>query len=910
MKRLMAIIFILVIMINSFPILSFASSVDVKSSTSTPDVTKEDNIYQKAVDVLEICGIASKRDKDNYVTNQEFALSIVQLLNMSNIASSGSEIEFLKESKIISDSMRFLPDTIIMTDEALEICVNALGYREKAQHTGYEKIIRETDLNNNIVVNGKLTHENLTLLLYNALLAPLNEIIAITGKYLIYNNDGNILNTYHQIYCIRDIILASDIVAVKNYEKYISKDRIYMDGLSIRAYNSSILDYCGYEAEVYIKKDATDTYNVCLYYITDFSNSQTTLIEDVYNVSGFDAGDPIQDRKHPKITFWVSKREKNIKIETDATVVYNGSVTESISNADFFGETGEVRFVDSDDNGYFDIIYIRKYVVGAVDKINIENSTILLDDGRKYTFKDVEYIKVVDNKRVKSFSGIGEGDVICIFVAKGNVYGERSEIHILSNVIKGELTSLYSGESILEINDVSYRYNSELQQKLKLGNEYYFYLDGKELVAHVKPCEENTQYAYFLDYVISERTFSKTIKIKMMFLGGESEIIEVPKNIKYTGLDENGTWIDYFTVNNDRIERIFAANFTEHQLIKVKIVDDVLKQIIMPKDMSSLENYKGYTEDEFTLEEIIGLENSETLRQKTKISSKYAARSISTLVVIDNVSDEEDIEFTEYTLGAAGILSAESFCLNSAKIYDANEDGTIGVIVVKYDPTMTDYTVKASNHLANGSRVVVETVITALDDNGDTTYIIEGYAGGWKVRIKAKNTEVIQKFNTVYASRNSCGIESLECGDVIIPEFDKNGEMCNYYIILDKSETDPTSGNYLCYSGHNETQHTHNLNTVYGNVRRNYENKVITIENVFNHMENPENPKQWINDTNSYTKFLVHGNISSHIYICDQARGEIFVAQDEYINDALNGNPDTVFIARTTQNTNFIVIYR
>ena len=34
----------------------------------------------------------------------------------------------------------------------------------------------------------------------------------------------------------------------------------------------------------------------------------------------------------------------------------------------------------------------------------------------------------------------------------------------------------------------------------------------------------------------------------------------------------------------------------------------------------------------------------------------------------------------------------------------------------------------------------------------------------------------------------------------------------------------------------------------------------------------------------------------------------IFVAQDEYINDSLTGNADTVFIARTTQNTNFIVI--
>ena len=209
----------------------------------------------------------------------------------------------------------------------------------------YEKIISETDLNSNIAQSGKLTHENLTLLLYNALIAPLNEIISIKEEYFIYNNDCSILNTYHQIYCICDIILASDIVAVKNYEKYISEDRIYMDGLSIRAYNSSILDYCGYEAEVYIKKDATDTYNVCLYYITDFSNSQTTLIEDIYNVSGFDAGDPIQDRKYPKITFSTSKKEKSIKIETDATVVYNGSVTESISNADFFGETGEVRFV-------------------------------------------------------------------------------------------------------------------------------------------------------------------------------------------------------------------------------------------------------------------------------------------------------------------------------------------------------------------------------------------------------------------------------------------------------------------------------------------------------------------------------------------------------------------------------------
>ena len=229
-------------MINSFPVFSFASGVDVKSSTSTSDVIKEDNIYQKAVDVLGICGIVSKRDKDNYVTNQEFALSVVQLLNMSNIVSSGSEIEFLKESKIIPDSMRFLPDTIIMTDEALEICVNALGYREKAQHTGYEKIISETDLNSNIAQSGKLTHENLTLLLYNALIAPLNEIISIKEEYFIYNNDCSILNTYHQIYCICDIILASDIVAVKNYEKYISKDRIYMDGLSIRAYNSSILN--------------------------------------------------------------------------------------------------------------------------------------------------------------------------------------------------------------------------------------------------------------------------------------------------------------------------------------------------------------------------------------------------------------------------------------------------------------------------------------------------------------------------------------------------------------------------------------------------------------------------------------------------------------------------------------------
>lgn len=886
----------------------YAIGTETISSDNVCTVINDDS-YRKALDLLEICDLATTSNSE-FVTNGEFAKAAVGLFSLNKDISYEDAISMLREYEAIPDTMRFLPDTYILAENAYEICVNILGYGGQIQHRGYVEIINDIKLNYNLNGSGKLTQKSLDMLMYNCLIAPLYEIDYIsTGVIKQKEPAKSILNKYHNIYFVKGKILAAADASVSGYEPYMRNNSIYIDGLHLYVGNTNADNYCGYKAEVYYQEDLYGEFHVVLYYIAENDDSVQLLIKDVVDVSGFDVDDPIQNRKNPLITFNHSNKKKTKRLDTNVKIIYNNRRVTSISNEDFMGDVGTIRMVDSDEDGYFDIIYIKRYIVGKVDAVSIEKGTIELKDGQNFRFSDIDDVKVLDGEREKSFSGIGVGNVICIYVAKGGNVSDTGEIHIVANTVIGEISRINTNEAIIEIGGKRYPYIPSFNSNLRLGVEYCNYIDDDGVVVYTELSSNNIEYAYFTKYYIDEENPEDiNVIFKMILKDGEAQKYTMNSNIKYTGFDGNGLWIENVTVKEKDIKPILAANFSENQLIKVKIIDGAISQIIIPRDRSSETGYAGYTEDEFTLEEIITPDKAETLRQKTKISEKYTAVSMNSMVVLDNVSDEDDIVFNDYTLGTVGILSEESYCLVDAKIYDADKEKVIGVIVVKYDPTMTGYAVKASNYLSNGSRIVVDQITESYNKKTEeNTYVIEGYAAGLKIKLEAANCDVTQKFNTLYADRNVCKISDLKCGDVIIPEFDKNGKMNSFNLILDRDQENPLPGKYMCYSGHQETQHTHLFNSVFGKVRHNFENKVLTIENIHNHIEDPDDPKKWIDDTNSYTKFLLEGVV----YMCDQDRGELYVSDgSEYINDSLTGAADTVFISRIKQNTEFIIIYR
>ena len=279
-------------------------------------------------------------------------------------------------------------------------------------------------------------------------------------------------------------------------------------------------------------------------------------------------------------------RESTIGLESDNVVIYNGklygdSANDSRFETDMLPEVGSIKFIDSDNNGKYDVIDIVDYEIFYVSTKNSTSYEIVDNLTRPEDRKTLKLntdedrnLKIVNESgNEMTFSSIATGNIICY--ARSNGSDPISKAIVCTNKVTGTVTAI-RGEKIT-ISNKEYRYSkaapwvtgaTSLEEPVTQDSgTFYFDING-DLVAYDKNAStENIVYGYILGY--TEDKFEGTAVFRVLTSAGAETRIGTYKSTKVNGETcSDGQEV----IRTQAVTRIFSSLLNtqqEHQMVRL-----------------------------------------------------------------------------------------------------------------------------------------------------------------------------------------------------------------------------------------------------------------------------------------------------------------------------------------------------
>lgn len=445
----------------------------VYAEASSPD--------EYAVRLLEMLDIMSPADDyEKTISRADFAVAVGNIFNIdqySKVSESyfndvpaqhwaAGSINALVETGVISRYHEFRPDDAITGNEACKLLLAAAGYDAYADKkggypSGYYLVAKNAGILDGITGDKKLTYADAVNAIFDILTLAIFDTVEFEGDNIVYSVSDNetLLSVYKDIYVAEGQLTAFDIVSINGILG--RRDTLCVDTLSC----GNISGFDGYK---FLGE------KVRLYYTADRDMENRSMV--MLMPISYD-GDIVNITVDKNFSFneWQSAVEylpqgknkvKSLKIADNAYVVKNGGVCSDNVASAFNISKGEVKLVDFDSNGEYDVVVIREYydfVVGYIDK---ENRMIYDKYDRTKSVKLEDGI----DKRVRIMSSNG-GDVAfdditnldLITVYDSEIYAEA---YICTGSFSGVIERISGKDKeILTIDGTEYTVDKDYMEK-------------------------------------------------------------------------------------------------------------------------------------------------------------------------------------------------------------------------------------------------------------------------------------------------------------------------------------------------------------------------------------------------------------------------------------------------------------
>ncbi|MBR5614366.1 MAG: S-layer homology domain-containing protein [Clostridia bacterium] len=409
----------------------------------------------------------------------------------------------------------FQPDSSVTKYQAAVMLSNLMGYGEivkadKNGETSYNAIIVARGLYDGILgtQDEPITRGGFARMICNALEEPLLDVIVYREDGVSYEvrEDVTILTRFLNISKIKGQVTANNVTGLTGgsttKEGYVKiENNLYNVG------GTKIAEKIGRFLTVYLRKGETDEKTV-VYYKADDRKSITVSSENIDSYA------------NNVFTYYESEdasSTKSVNVLPVADCLYNG-VYKIPQNQDFKPANGSVELYDSDDDGIYDVVYVKSYTLYIADSIDYErkcisdkyNKSILKLDKAKQT--DI----YLDGRRI-DFEDIQEGDVLLVAAEKtvyDNAYplvdasAEVFEILVSRESVEGTVQAKY--KDFFTINDQKYEISNGMKYAITkgeatdigVGTEAVFLMDafGKVVMTQkAQSLSAGSKYGYVVD---------------------------------------------------------------------------------------------------------------------------------------------------------------------------------------------------------------------------------------------------------------------------------------------------------------------------------------------------------------------------------------------------------------------------
>jgi len=809
-KRLSAAILTIIMLFSLAATSAFAAKVDF---SDVPD----NSPYKEAIETLAMLDLLNGYDDGTFgpertITRAEFAAVITRALGLEGVAAGASAMPIFNDMvnsnggehwgsgyiKIAYDREiidgygdgRFGPDDPVTYEQAVKMIVCTLGYGHEAEQrggwpTGYLATANDKNITRGALMtptDQQAPRGMVAKLVFNSLEIPMMEKNTI-GDWNF--TKATLLNDKLKVYKISNAMI-TDVDGVSSLNSYSSTLKAGEVMLEVSAgaakYNYSgvstsaeMMPLLGQYVTCYYKEN-TDTEVRTLISIVPTTKTTPIVVksDDVISYDG----------RSKVFQYWTDKEKevkaRDLRISDNAKLVLNGRAYNYSSTANpddkinlsywldpkkgtFFN--GEVRLLDSGNDGVISVIFLTTYETYVVKSAVITNDASFANNYIIYDYYEAKrriQMDPTDRDTVVNITNIKTGSPVDIeFLQPMNVISiAKSEDSRLFNcfvsteTISGTIEAISSDKDVYHINKKEYKLTPELQvlvasdvESMAIGSSGTFYLDMYGRIAAVKLTEEKAgNYAYLVRTDLSSDGETGRVRMFVPSLssGGTLTDFTLAARVRVNG----GSSISEAEAVLDEIERgagllrsndsAVSANYSQLVKYSTNSAGRIDSIYMATRNGSSLDLGTIGTSLSVALKLYAQIDDTTYIRANTFGNGILIDSNTTVIVVPENRSETSSYRRANY----------DYFKVNSdykIEAFDVNSNRVAKVVVV-YGA--------ASDLIADGDTplsIVTSILQTTSSRDGSRVYKIEAYQDG---RIVSYETESMD------------GFENLAIGDI------------------------------------------------------------------------------------------------------------------------------------------------
>lgn len=678
----------------------------------------------------------------------EEILSEIPFSDVTASTAGAMEIAIAQKFGIINgNGGAFRPNENITFNESAKILVTILGYSDIAQSIGdypggYVSVANRLGVFKGCRFNedGSLSTKAFLKALINTLETEVIDIESLSktsnGSMAIYSKiEGrNLLQYVFGIFKEKGIVTSNGYTSLNGLSE-INTGMVEINDKVYFANGTDAEELLGYNTEFYYRESPLTGVNEIVY-ITPYNNATVevtdeNIIKDATTVNEFKY---YSDSSQRKI--------RDVKIAKSATLIYNGGL-KKMSVENLCPENGDVILIDNNIDGIYDVARVMSYstiLVAGISQNTHTVSDMLGGNSIVLDPEDKSYDVIVYKDGVKSnFSSIEKKNVISYAESTGNKKNVKYVI-VSTKTAEGTIDSV--SDKTVGIDGKEYPCSADVIKDMVLGEYGSFYLDFKGRIV-AKKLSRDVVYGYLN---AMESKMLENVRMKIFTENNRWVVLDLNEKIKYNSsrkdskdvYDELSKMSDFrqlitYTVDKDgKINMITTAkSFPEYSVQEETAIEqDVFR--VYP------EIAKG------------------TYRSALKSIDNYLVIGGDTKIfMVPDQSEREASDEDFYILNPNELHAGDSF--TNIIPYDLDRTRTADALV---------FVGNERKVYSKSSFVVVDTIITALNSDGEWVDSIKGYYKNTLITLTATD-------NSVYKDLT----EPLSTGDVVQIAMDDNGNI-------------------------------------------------------------------------------------------------------------------------------------
>ena len=421
----------------------------------------------------------------------------------------------------------FSQDEMIKTEDAAASLVKAMGYKVFAeQNGGFPNGYMFTANQNgvfdglNIYIGYDLTYGTLVGMIINSFGAEFFVPVYTSGG-ISYEKGENVFLRRLGIERKTGVVTANKYTALTN-DGFTAENMLRIDGKDYFV-NEDYSELLGYKVVFYVRTEENGDEIVYIGKNSDMNREKVIAADDL---------DGYSQRTY---RYSDGSRNKELTLPTKISIIYNGVCAAEPTVAMMKPADGSLRFVDSDNDGKYDVLFISDYETWVVKSVNTSDKRVYGMDKNGYLdLSEADFVNIADTEgKETELSELKKYNVLSVLRSRN---GRLADITVSRTSVKGKV-DLFRKDTV-KIGGVEYKLLADAGiDSSCVGKSGSFLLNFENKIAYFTDGTFSQMTAGFLINAGCEKTsLNPKMKVKLFTSDGVMLTFSCAKKTEIDGI--------------------------------------------------------------------------------------------------------------------------------------------------------------------------------------------------------------------------------------------------------------------------------------------------------------------------------------------------------------------------------------